>query len=172
MSTSFTLYISFSTFAIKGILHPSLKGRGRGWGLQLFYYRQLQPVEVLHLIHLYPRIALEGRIVFECRISELQEILEVEQVVLVLIGHISMGIAHLHQALLSLVLEGNGEDRLVNQVKVIVSMVIDIYHQCGIKRSVRRFSDGFQGSDILWRDTLRMNPQLLGYSMDDVVHQV
>ena len=83
-----------------------------------------------------------------------------------------MGIAHLHQALLSLVLEGNGEDRLVNQVKVIVSMVIDIYHQCGIKRSVRRFSDGFQGSDILWRDTLRMNPQLLGYSMDDVVHQV
>ena len=54
---------------------------------------KLQRIEILHLVDLYPRIALIVCIVVERKISEKQEILEVEEQVLSLIGLIGMGIA-------------------------------------------------------------------------------
>lgn len=83
-----------------------------------------------------------------------------------------MGIAHFHEALLRFMPEDSGKDRLSDQVKIEVGMVIDIDHQAGIERLVRSFGDGFQGRDILGRHTFRMNPQLFGYVMDEVVHQM
>ncbi len=141
-------------------------------GRELLYYLQLQPVEVLHLIHLNPRIAFERRIILERRIGELQEIFEVEQIILLFISSIGMCIPHLHEALLSLVLENNGKDGLIDEIEVIIRMIIDICHQRCIEQLVRSLGDSFQRSDVLGSDTLGMDSQHLRYPVDDVVHQV
>ena len=136
-------------------------------------YGHLQGIDVLHLVHLYPRITL---VQFSFRIGNKRivrhhkQILEVKQSVGSLILAVLLGKRHLLQKLeYGLTVAIIARIRL-SKVAILLHIIIYISHGCRIKRLTHNCTDTTHSCYVSKIDTLRMHTQFLWMSVANLMH--
>ena len=135
---------------------------------------QLQRIEILHHIHLYPGIATEllSAILRQAVVGQEEQILEVDHLVFELVTFILPGDPHL--------LKG-AEDDLLHTVVVTVALgsfaievgiAVNVEHGPCIKRHPLHLADFPDGSDVIAIDALRMQPKGSRMAGCELIHEM
>ena len=138
-----------------------------------FDYGHLQRVDVLHLVHLYPRIALIQLMLpvgSKRVVCHHQQVLEVKQSVGTFVPTILLCKRHLLQKLeYSLAVAIVARVRL-GKVAILLHIIVNIGHGSSVKRLAHHGTDTTHRRNVRRIDAVRMHTQFLGMPVTNLVH--
>ena len=135
--------------------------------------RQLQRIEILHLIHLNPRVMRIGLAALDQFVIGLyQQILEVEQMILLFVFVILKSQSELTQHRENGLLFTHIVALIAHDITIKVCMAIDIEHGFSRKFRLLHTANHLDSLDIAAVKTLGMNPQTAWMALRDLIHEM
>ena len=146
---------------------------------QQVYYLHLQGIQVLHLIHLTPRIPfvriiprtpIGQRLVSQCVICKEQQVFEIHQPVVLLIAVVIVCHLHLPEHRHHRLLPFGKKSLTLHYVAIAPCITIHLSHRRGSEEFALHLADMLHGGYVVLGEAIRMQSQFLGVVMLYLMH--